>query len=127
MPTANQRAKGGLLMTLAADDAEGQARVAAFLQGLQQSGWTDGRNVRIDIRWGASDPDRSRRYAAELVALAPDVILATGSTTVGSCYRQPAPCRSCSYWSPIRSAPASSIAWRGRAAMPPALLCLNTA
>jgi putative ABC transport system substrate-binding protein len=72
----------GVLMSLAADDSEGQARLAAFLQGLQQLGWIDGRNVRIDTRWGAGDADRTRRYAAELVALAPDVILATGSPTV---------------------------------------------
>jgi len=68
----------GVLMSLGANDAEGQARLAAFLQGLQQLGWIDGRNVRIDTRWGAGDADRTRRYAAELVALAPDVILATG-------------------------------------------------
>jgi putative ABC transport system substrate-binding protein len=72
----------GVLMSLAADDTEGQARLAAFLQGLQQLGWIDGRNVQIDTRWGAGDADRTRRYAAELVALAPDVILATGSPTV---------------------------------------------
>ncbi len=69
----------GVLMNLAADDPEAQARIAAFLQGLQELGWTDGRNVRIDTRWAAGDADRIRRYAAELVALAPDVILATGS------------------------------------------------
>ena len=73
----------GVLMGLSADDPEGQARLAAFLQGLQQLGWTDGRNVRIDFRWGAGDADRFRRYAAELVALAPDVILASGSPAVG--------------------------------------------
>jgi putative ABC transport system substrate-binding protein len=73
----------GVLHTPAADDAEGQARNAAFLKGLSELGWTDGRNVRIDSRWGASDPDNVRKYAAELVALAPDVILATGSATVG--------------------------------------------
>ena len=59
-----------------------KARMAAFLQELQQLGWVDGRNVRIDARWGAGDTDRIRRYAAELVALAPDVILATSSATV---------------------------------------------
>ena len=69
----------GVLMHLAADDPEGQARHAAFLQGLQQSGWSAGRNVRIDTRWGASEADR-RRYAEELVALAPDAILASNST-----------------------------------------------
>jgi putative ABC transport system substrate-binding protein len=73
----------GVQVPLAADDALAQTRHAAFLQELQQLGWTVGRNVQIDIRWGASDPDRSRRAAAELVALAPDVILATGSATVG--------------------------------------------
>ena len=69
----------GALMSTAADDPEGQARIAAFQQGLQQFGWTIGRNVRIDSRWPAGDAERIRRYAAELVALAPDVILATGS------------------------------------------------
>ena len=73
----------GVLMNLAAIDPEGQARIAAFLQGLQQLGWTDGRNVRIDYRWTAGDADHIRKYAAELVALAPDVILATGSARVG--------------------------------------------
>jgi putative ABC transport system substrate-binding protein len=73
----------GVLHTPAADDAEGQARNAAFLKGLSELGWSDGRNVRIDLRWGASDPDNVRKYAAEFVALAPDVILATGSATVG--------------------------------------------
>ena len=69
----------GVLMNLAADDPQSPVRIAAFLQGLQESGWTDGRNLRIDYRWGAADLDRYRRYAAELVALVPDVILA-GST-----------------------------------------------
>jgi putative tryptophan/tyrosine transport system substrate-binding protein len=69
----------GVLMSTAADDPEGQARIAAFQQGLQQFGWTIGRNVRIDSRWPVGDSERFRRYAAELVALSPDVILATGS------------------------------------------------
>ena len=73
----------GVLMTTAADDPAGQARIAAFLQGLQQLGWSVGRNVQIDTRWAAGDADRIRTYAAELVALAPDVVLATGSATVG--------------------------------------------
>src|SRR5262249_18114758 len=59
-------------------------RRMAFVQGLQQSGWTDGRNLRIDIRWGAGDAERIRRYAAELAALAPDVILAVGGAVVPS-------------------------------------------
>jgi putative ABC transport system substrate-binding protein len=74
----------GVLMNLAADDPVSQARLAAFLQGLQQLGWTDGRNVRIDTRWGAGEADRFRRYAAELVALAPDVVLASSSPVVGA-------------------------------------------
>ena len=73
----------GVLMGLAADDPEAKARIAAFLQGLQQLGWIDGRNMRIDIRWGAGDAGHIRNYAAELVALAPDVILANGSSAVG--------------------------------------------
>jgi putative ABC transport system substrate-binding protein len=72
----------GVLMSRAAGDPEEQARFAGFLQGLQKLGWTDGRNVRIDYRWAAADADRSRTYAAELVALAPDVILASGSASV---------------------------------------------
>jgi putative ABC transport system substrate-binding protein len=70
-------------MNTAADSADGQARFAAFVHGLQQLGWTDGRNARLDVRWAAGDPERIRRYAAELVALAPDVILATGGTNLG--------------------------------------------
>ena len=71
-------------MNRAADDPEGQARLAAFQQGLQQLGWSDGRNVRIDIRWGENDVDRERKYAAELVALAPDVIVASGTLSVAA-------------------------------------------
>jgi len=73
----------GVFMNTAADDPAGQARLLAFAQTLAQSDWTDGRNVRMDIRWGAGDAEHIRRYAAELVALAPDVILASGTTTLG--------------------------------------------
>ena len=73
----------GVLMTPAEDDPEGQTRMRAFVQGLQQLGWIDGGNVRIVTRWGAGNANDIRKYAAELVALAPDVILATGSVTVG--------------------------------------------
>ena len=72
----------GVLMNLGSDDAEGQARNAAFLQGLQELGLTVGRNVRIEYRWGAGDAELFRRYASELVALAPDVILAVGGAVV---------------------------------------------
>jgi putative ABC transport system substrate-binding protein len=67
----------GVLMSTRADDPEGQTRIAAFLGGLQQLGWTDGRNVEINARWATGDAE-GRKYAAELVALAPDVILGTG-------------------------------------------------
>ena len=72
----------GVLMNVAADD-QGHARIAALMQGLQRLGWTDRRNVRIEIRWAAGNTDEIRKYATELVALAPDVILTSGSTTVG--------------------------------------------
>jgi len=72
----------GALMNLTADDPEASARVTALAQGLQQLGWTVGRNLQIDYRWGAGDADRGRRYAAELVALVPDVILAGGGSVV---------------------------------------------
>jgi putative tryptophan/tyrosine transport system substrate-binding protein len=74
-----QRERGrriGVLMPYAADDADSQTRMGAFLQGLERSGWTIGRNLRLDIRWAAFDPARMHKYAEELVALAPDVILA---------------------------------------------------
>ncbi|MFY9758366.1 MAG: ABC transporter substrate-binding protein [Pseudolabrys sp.] len=74
----------GVLMSTAADDREGQARIAAFRQGLQKLGWIEGQNVRLDIRWGGGDADLDRRFAAELVALTPDVILATASSTVAA-------------------------------------------
>jgi ABC-type uncharacterized transport system substrate-binding protein len=73
----------GVLMSTRADDPEGKARLAAFLQGLQLLGWTDGRNVRIDVRWSAGNADDIRKYAMELIALAPDAILASGGAVVG--------------------------------------------
>jgi putative tryptophan/tyrosine transport system substrate-binding protein len=72
----------GILMNLAADDREGQARLALFLRALQDAGWVDGQNVKIDTRWGAGNVDRYRKYAAELVALEPDVILAATTPAV---------------------------------------------
>jgi putative tryptophan/tyrosine transport system substrate-binding protein len=71
----------GVLMSVA-DGPEGHARLGAFLKGLEQLGWIEGRNVQIDRRWGAGDAERARRYAAELVALGPDVILASGDHSV---------------------------------------------
>jgi ABC-type uncharacterized transport system substrate-binding protein len=71
-----------VLMNLAADDREGQARLAAFQEGLRQLGWSEGRTAHLEIRWGAGESERFRTYAAELVALAPDVILAASGTAV---------------------------------------------
>jgi len=70
-------------MSFASDHPESQPRLAAFQQGLQQLGWIDGRNVRIDYYWGGADANRIRKYAAELAALAPDVIFASGTASVG--------------------------------------------
>jgi putative tryptophan/tyrosine transport system substrate-binding protein len=78
-----QMRRVGMLMNMAKDNPEGQAFVAAFEQALRQSGWTD-RNVRIDIRWGANDVDLDGKFATELVALAPDVLLASGTMSVAA-------------------------------------------
>ena len=72
----------GVLMSLGPHDKEGQARLAAFLQGLQELGWIDGRNMRVDTRWGTGDGERVHKYIAELVGLAPDGILASGGSLV---------------------------------------------
>src|SRR5262249_37214378 len=72
----------GVLTPFPADDTEGQARVTAFAQALQRSGWTVGQNIRLDYRWGDGKADTMRKHAAELVALAPDVILANSSAAV---------------------------------------------
>ena len=73
----------GVLMATAANDPQVQERNAAFLQGLQQLGWTVGENLQIDYRWAAGNEDDTRKYAAELVALAPDVIFTSGSAAAG--------------------------------------------
>jgi hypothetical protein len=78
----------GVLLPYAADDQEGQARLAAFQQALAQLGWSDGGNVRIDTRWGAGDPDRYRKYAAELVALGPDVVLGVTTAVAAALQRE---------------------------------------
>ena len=74
----------GVLAGVSADDPEGQARIAALLQGLQQLGWTAGSNLQVEYRWAAGSADDLRKYAAELVALAPDVIFAAGGTSLGA-------------------------------------------
>jgi putative tryptophan/tyrosine transport system substrate-binding protein len=77
----------GILMNLAADDPEAPARIAALAEGLGEFGWNVGGNLRIDYRWGAGDAERIRKEAAELVALAPDVILCSGSPSVAALQR----------------------------------------
>jgi putative ABC transport system substrate-binding protein len=79
-----QIARIGVLMSAAAEDPEGQSRFAVFRQALQKLGWTEGQNVRIDVRWAAADAALERKFATELVSLAPDVILATASPTVAA-------------------------------------------
>src|SRR5262249_21842627 len=74
----------GVLMNLAADDPEAPARIAAFAQGLADLGWSIGRSLRIDYRWGAGDAERIRREAAELLAAAPDVVLASGKPSAAA-------------------------------------------
>jgi putative tryptophan/tyrosine transport system substrate-binding protein len=77
----------GVLLPAAPDDAEFQSSLGAFLQGLAQAGWITGRNIRIETRWTKFDAEETRKYAAELVALAPDAIVATGNSTVGPLLR----------------------------------------
>jgi len=84
---AEQMRRIGVLMNRATDEPEDQAYLAAFRQALQQMGWPDGRKVQIDYRWASGDADLVRKYAAELVALAPDVILAAGSPSVAALQR----------------------------------------
>jgi putative ABC transport system substrate-binding protein len=73
----------GVLMTFPVDDAEGQARVGALLQGLQQLDWAIGRNVQVEVRWAGGNTEDIRKHAAELATLAPDVIVANGSAAMG--------------------------------------------
>ena len=113
----------GVLMGLPVTDPESSRRLMAFRQGLQELGWTEGRNVRIDARW-EGDADRLRQ---ELIALDPDVILAIGSTTLGRCSGRPARSQLSSRWSPTQLGAGSSRVWLGRAATPPVSRCLNTA
>jgi len=82
-----RRRRIGVLMNVAANDPQGQVRVAAFQQVLQQLGWSEGRNARIDTRWGENDVEYERQYAAELVTLAPDVMLASGTQSVAALQR----------------------------------------
>jgi putative ABC transport system substrate-binding protein len=117
----------GVLMNLAPDDPEGQTRLTGFLRGLQESGWADGRNAHIDTLWG-TDAGGTRKQAAELVALAPDVILASGSATTSALQQTTrAPCRSYLWLSSIRLVLDTSTAWHAQAATLPGSACSNMA
>jgi hypothetical protein len=118
----------GVLMTLAEDDPQGQARFAAFVEGLQQLGWRNGGNIRSDVRWTAANLDDIRKYAAELVALAPDVILASTSPSVATLQAATRSLpRLCSRKRLIRSVQGSLIALRDRAAILPGSFRLSGA
>ena len=116
----------GVLMSTRAGDPEGEARRAAFLHGLQELGWTIGRDVQIDIRWSAGNAGDIRKYAAELVALAPDVILASGGSVVGPLLQATRTVPVVFTQIPDPVAPVLSPVWRDRGAMPPDLLKSNT-
>jgi putative ABC transport system substrate-binding protein len=83
-----------VFVPFAADDPETLFRITALSQGLQELGWTDGRNMRIDFRFGASNAEQYRKIAAELIALAPDVVVAHGTLTVGALQRTTLRCQS---------------------------------
>src|SRR6516164_10804387 len=115
----------GVLLPATADDPVWQTRFGAFLQGLQQSGWSIGQNVRIETRWATINAAEIRRNAAELVALAPDVILTGSSVTVAALLQATRTIPTVFTIVVDRSALAMSTAWRGREAMPPALPLTN--
>jgi putative tryptophan/tyrosine transport system substrate-binding protein len=78
----------GVLMSVAEDDPEGRAQLAGFIQGLAALGWADGRNLRMEVRWGGGDVNRAQIFAKELVALQPDVILAQGTPVTAALHRE---------------------------------------
>jgi putative tryptophan/tyrosine transport system substrate-binding protein len=85
---ANGMRRIAAFMDTSEDNAEGQARIAAFRQGLVQLGWTEGRNIQIDLRWGAGDVERTRRFASEIVKMSPDVIFAYSNAQLGPVSRE---------------------------------------
>jgi len=105
----------GVLMHLAVDDPDGQSRLAAFLQGLQEAGWAVGRNVAIEVRWAAADIESMNRFAKELVAHQPDLIFVTSTPLPRRWSKRPVPFRSFLYWWLILSVVGSSRVCRGRA------------
>src|SRR5262245_21657749 len=122
----NRMRRIGVLTPYPADDAEAQARLTAFAQGLAQTGWTVGQNIRIDYRWGDGKPETMRKYAAELVALAPEVILASSSAALAPLLEATRTVPIVFAVSATRLPPVMSRVWRGRAAMRLAFSCTNT-
>ena len=112
------RRVGVLIGTYGQTDREGQDRIAVFLDTFRKLGWSDGRNVRIDLRWGAGDADRSKAFAAELVRSVPDVIVAVNNPTLAE-LQQLTRSRSCSPKFPTPWAAVLSPALRGQAAISP--------
>jgi hypothetical protein len=107
----------GVLMPFAADDPVGQARIAAFREGLEKLGWTEGRNIRIDTRWTSTgDVESMQRFAKEFVALQPDLIVTQAHRSPRRCCKRHAPSPSFSRSLPIRSAAAAGAA--GSRSMP---------
>jgi putative ABC transport system substrate-binding protein len=102
----------GVLLANAKDDPQVPARLAAFTKALQELGWTDGRNIRIDYRFAAADVDRMRAFAKELVSLQPDLIVGAGTQDVAVLQRETRQLRSCSFPFPTRSGADSSPACR---------------
>ena len=121
-----QIARIGVLMSAAVDDPEGQARITAFRQSLQKLGWTEEQNVRIDVRWAGGDAALDRKFATELAALAPDVLLATASQTVAAlqAVTQTVPIVFAHAVDPVGAG--FVIVWPGPAGIPPVLFCSST-
>jgi putative ABC transport system substrate-binding protein len=117
----------GFLTSLGADDPVSLAYLAGLLQGLQELGWVVGRNVGLDSRWAATNVELKRKYAAELVRLAPDVIVATGDSNTGPLQEATRMVPIVFAWSRTRSAPASLRIWPGLAATQPGSQILSTA
>ena len=115
------------LMNVAADYPEASATVGAFSQGLAELGWTIGHNVRIEYRWYAGNADLAHKYAAELVALMPDVILGSGSVGVPALQQLTRTVPIVFVRVPILSVPAWSIVWLGQAATQPVSWCTSSA
>ena len=111
----------GVLSPVHAEEPESKARISTFVLGLRELGWVDGSNVQLVYRWSGGGVADTRKCAAELAALAPDVILTFGSLGAGALLRQHEQCHPYSRWFPIRSVPALSKVCRDRAATPPAL------